>query len=484
MRWARGADRRAPAGPARAPAPLAPPRGLLSPARAGSRRRWPYRRWTRGRSPTSSCSPTTSARCRMTLAASSEPLRLGIRMLPLKWAGNGWSVESSQPCERLDAYMSELYAGRARGGGGGAELAEQLALAHAQLMYERWRRDAHAERNRRLLGRCRQVRALELQNAALHERLRAAQRERDELRARLQPRAPPAAPRARSATPASRPRWPTSATSACAQRPRSARRRRSALDAAELQRTRGESFEAARHVEALAKAALAAERRAEHVRRLRRELLVLAEREARLGAAAGAGAAGSAGAAAAERAAADERALRAAWARAEAEAEASAARAEAATARAHELEAALAAREATVAELKRATRHAAEEGAARRAAGQVLGAAARGARGRGAPAGAAGGRGRGRGGRAGGRGGRGAGRRAQLIRCRGGAPPRHPLREWVPTARHVTDLCVCIARWLQRDRMQFQPPAADCEARRRADTLVSDLYSEEWRVTL
>nr|XP_049697516.1 hamartin [Helicoverpa armigera] len=256
--------------------------------------------------------------------------------------------ESSQPSERLDAYMAELYAGRARPT---ADLSEQLALAHAQLMYERWRRDAHAERNRRLLGRCRQVRALELHNAALADRARAAARERDELRARPPPPAPPAPP-APAALDAQ-----LAAERAARHRAEAALREAEALralDAAELQRARGESFEAARHVQALARAALAAERRAEHVRRLRRELLVLAEREARLGAAARGPAP-----------APEDRALRAALARAEAEAEASAARADAATARAHELEAALAARDATVAELKRAARLAAEEGAAR-----------------------------------------------------------------------------------------------------------------------
>ncbi|KAJ8721135.1 hypothetical protein PYW08_006600 [Mythimna loreyi] len=263
--------------------------------------------------------------------------------------------ESSQPCERLDAYMAELYAGRASRGG--ADLAEQLALAHAQLMYERWRRDAHAERNRRLLGRCRHMRALELQNAALHERLRCLARSRDELRARLQappPAAPAPAPDAAALHAELADERAARLRAEAALRESEAQR---ALDAAELQRTRGESFEAARHVEALARAALAAERRAEHVRRLRRELLVLAEREARLGAAARQ--------AAKPAPPADERAHRAAVARAEAEAEASAARADAAAARAHELEAALAARDATVAELKRCTRHAAEEGAAR-----------------------------------------------------------------------------------------------------------------------
>ncbi|XP_072945588.1 uncharacterized protein [Epargyreus clarus] len=273
------------------------------------------------------------------------------------------------PCERLDTYLSELYTGKT-GGGDASELAEQLALVHAQLMYERWRREAHAERNRRLLGRCRKARALELQSAALRERLRAVQRERDELRVRLA-RDPPPAP----AAPADRElRLEAALADETAARLRAEAALREmeaqrALDAAELQRSRGESFEAARHVEALTRAALAADRRAEHVRRLRRELLVLAEREARLSAevraAAGAGAAEAAAGAAAERAAGEERALRAALARAEGEAEARGARAEAAAARAHELEGALAARDACVAELKRGARLAAEEHAAR-----------------------------------------------------------------------------------------------------------------------
>ncbi|XP_013170334.1 PREDICTED: uncharacterized protein LOC106119745, partial [Papilio xuthus] len=89
--------------------------------------------------------------------------------------------ETVSPCERLDKYLADLYAGRPPRAD--SELAEQLALAHAQLLHERWRREAHAERNRRLLGRCRQARALELQNAALRDQLRAAHLERDELRA-------------------------------------------------------------------------------------------------------------------------------------------------------------------------------------------------------------------------------------------------------------------------------------------------------------
>ncbi|XP_059062389.1 hamartin [Achroia grisella] len=258
------------------------------------------------------------------------------------------------PSERLDAYLAELYEGG--GGARGSELAEQLALAHAQLAYERWRREAHAERNRRLLGRCRQVRALELQNAALRERARAVQLERDELRAR-RPAPPPPEPgreRERRLEQALADERAARLRAEAALRESEAAR---AADAAELQRARGDSGEAARHVEALARAALAAERRAEHVRRLRRELVLAGERAAR-----------PAEAAAGGRERADERALRAAAARAEADAEAAASRAEAAAARAHDLEAALAARDAALAELRRGARHAADEAAARLAA--------------------------------------------------------------------------------------------------------------------
>ncbi|XP_046970844.1 hamartin [Vanessa cardui] len=273
--------------------------------------------------------------------------------------------EPTLPCERLDSYLSELYSGQ--GVADASELGEQLALVHAQLMYERWRREAHAERNRRLLGRCRETRALELQNAALRDRLRAAHHERDELLARRARDAPAAPPAAAASERELRLEAALAEESAARLRAEAALREceaQRAIDAAELRRTRGESFEAARHVEALARAALAAERRSEHVRRLRRELLVLAEREARLSGAVRA-ASGAAAGAEAERAAAEERALRAALARAEAEAEAAAARAEAATARAHELEAALGARDAAVGELRRAARHAGEEHAAR-----------------------------------------------------------------------------------------------------------------------
>lgn len=232
-------------------------------------------------------------------------------------------------------------------------------------MYERWRREAHAERNRRLLGRCRQAHALELQNSALKERARALTRECDELRARLA-REPPGvgtAAQVQVHAAAERERLEALLAAERAGRARAEAELREveamrAHDAAELQRQRGESFEAARHVEALARAALVAERRADHVRRLRRELLVLAEREARLMSAART-------AATPAPAPAEDRALRALLARAEAEASASAARAELAAARAHELETALGARDAQVAELKRAARHTAEEQAAR-----------------------------------------------------------------------------------------------------------------------
>ncbi|XP_063366197.1 hamartin [Cydia amplana] len=355
----------------------APPAALL--ARALDPRRGPARALNPRRGPppprrAASCGPSAPTRSAevavQTVDAWPEPYEFLIadfyRNLPDDFSKEG--SDPGSPCERLDKYLSSLYSGAGAGAGEErrGEAAEQLALLHAQLLYERWRREAHAERNRRLLGRCRQVRALELQNQALRDHARAAQRERDALRARLQ-RSPPPPP------PQLRPEHEARLEAALAEERAARARAEAALreaeaarahDHAELQRARGEAFESARHVEALARGALAAERRAEHVRRLRRELLVLSEREARLTAAARAALRErQAGAGAG-----DERAARAAAERlaaARAEADAAAARADAAAGRAAELEAALAARDAVVAELKRAARAAAEEGAAR-----------------------------------------------------------------------------------------------------------------------
>jgi hypothetical protein len=44
---------------------------------------------------------------------------------------------------------------------------EQLTLLNIQLQFERHRREAHAERNRRLLGKSKSNRALEEHNSAL-----------------------------------------------------------------------------------------------------------------------------------------------------------------------------------------------------------------------------------------------------------------------------------------------------------------------------
>ncbi|XP_011314218.1 hamartin [Fopius arisanus] len=53
----------------------------------------------------------------------------------------------------------------------------QLQMMQMQLLFERQRREVHAERNRRLLGKLRDSRALEEQNAALTDRLRMAESE-------------------------------------------------------------------------------------------------------------------------------------------------------------------------------------------------------------------------------------------------------------------------------------------------------------------
>ncbi|XP_053616452.1 hamartin [Plodia interpunctella] len=268
---------------------------------------------------------------------------------------NGEESLSSFPCERLDLYLSQLYAGLRASG---AELGEQLSLAHAALMYERWRRDSHAERNRRLLGRVRQVRALELQNAALKERARAAVRERDSALARraVSPSVPP--------PPASSPGARERELEQQLADERAARMRAEAAlhesetararDAAELQRARALEQDAARQLGALLRGARGAEQRADAARRLRRELLLLAERERRLAAALSAARRPAADPAAAQQ-------LRAALVRAEAELEAVGLRAEQASARAAELEAAAGARDAALAELRRAARLAADQ---------------------------------------------------------------------------------------------------------------------------
>ncbi|KAK0180659.1 hypothetical protein PV327_003022 [Microctonus hyperodae] len=59
---------------------------------------------------------------------------------------------------------------------------QQLQLMQIQLLFERQRREVHAERNRRLLGKLRDSRALEEHNAALTDRLRMARNEIDGLK--------------------------------------------------------------------------------------------------------------------------------------------------------------------------------------------------------------------------------------------------------------------------------------------------------------
>ncbi|KAI8440762.1 hypothetical protein MSG28_009093 [Choristoneura fumiferana] len=269
------------------------------------------------------------------------------------------SEESSTPSSRLDNYLSALYSGEAgagrRGRAGGGEAAEQLALVHAQLLYERWRREAHAERNRRLLGRCRQVRALELGAAALRDQLRAAARERDALRARLARDGPPALVAAPRADHEARlePRWPRSGPRAPAPTPRCAR----SADA-----------RARRRVRRGAPRGGAGARRAGR-RAARRARAAAAARAARAGGARGAAGGGRGGGRARGRGGARGRGRPAAGGGAAG----GGARGRGGgggagggrDARAAELEAALAARDAVLGELRRAARAAHEEGAAR-----------------------------------------------------------------------------------------------------------------------
>ncbi|XP_039310826.1 hamartin isoform X2 [Solenopsis invicta] len=62
---------------------------------------------------------------------------------------------------------------------------QSLQLMQMQLQFERQRREVHAERNRRLLGKLRDLRASEEHNLALTERLKMIEREVEELKAQL-----------------------------------------------------------------------------------------------------------------------------------------------------------------------------------------------------------------------------------------------------------------------------------------------------------
>ncbi|XP_077271959.1 tuberous sclerosis 1 protein hamartin isoform X3 [Temnothorax americanus] len=63
---------------------------------------------------------------------------------------------------------------------------QSLQLMQMQLQFERQRREVHAERNRRLLGKLRDSRASQEHNLALTERLKMIEREVEELRAQLE----------------------------------------------------------------------------------------------------------------------------------------------------------------------------------------------------------------------------------------------------------------------------------------------------------
>ena len=64
-------------------------------------------------------------------------------------------------------------------------LRDQLGLVHLQLHFERYRREVHAVRNRRLLGETRSNRVLEEHNAALQNQSILMQRENETLQFQL-----------------------------------------------------------------------------------------------------------------------------------------------------------------------------------------------------------------------------------------------------------------------------------------------------------
>ncbi|CAH1390368.1 unnamed protein product [Nezara viridula] len=66
------------------------------------------------------------------------------------------------------------------------QLKDQLVLLTLQLQFERHRREVHAERNRRLLGRYRENRVLEEHNSALRDQVQLLQRETEMLHKNLE----------------------------------------------------------------------------------------------------------------------------------------------------------------------------------------------------------------------------------------------------------------------------------------------------------
>lgn len=267
-------------------------------------------------------------------------------------------AESAKPCERLDVFLERLYNGTplVDGSDGETLLREQLALTHAQLMHERWRREAHAERNRRLLGRCRRARALELENVSLRDNLRHLTRERDELRSRRP---------AMHAAPASSAPSPAPVDEAAAARAAAALAAAEAgrLEAQEeSRRLRAALAETSRRLERAEGAESRAERHAAAAKALRVELLLSTERETALRTSAAA----AASAAALERRSDDRllRQYRAEEARLRAAATAASHRAGLLAAREAELEAALGARESALSRAEASARAADERHAA------------------------------------------------------------------------------------------------------------------------
>ncbi|XP_053680083.1 uncharacterized protein LOC128731013 [Anopheles nili] len=97
------------------------------------------------------------------------------------------------PYAMLDQYIETCAKTRsalAEAGGNRAALPESyyqdhIRLLHLQLQYERHRREIHAERNRRLLGKSRKIRALEQNNEALKDQVARLTREIASLNAEL-----------------------------------------------------------------------------------------------------------------------------------------------------------------------------------------------------------------------------------------------------------------------------------------------------------
>lgn len=93
--------------------------------------------------------------------------------------------KTPRPYEILDQYIERTISSTNDSTNREVMLRDQIQLLQLQLHYERYRREIHAERNRRLLGKSRTVRSLEMDNVRLKDQLKELQDQVEKLNIQL-----------------------------------------------------------------------------------------------------------------------------------------------------------------------------------------------------------------------------------------------------------------------------------------------------------